>query len=324
MAQSIETLDQMNDAVNAVCNRILDIVAKESTSGQQFVSFDDLSDLITRDDYLQYGHLIARELSAREEVMEEVVFENGEFDVNIGLVYCQAYEWMPGDEETFGCTEEEWEQQEAKPVQPLLSKTRMAEIGQAAVAYIMESSKDFVTDLTECVGLSMEEVACLTGTAHEEEAVPDLTVYEPNKDLYIGCWRVHVADTGEKYGTYMDFVNDKKPIVEFFDMRHVDPVYAPNGQFTGGQYYVETILGRGVFLSGDTSYPRGLSLAGDVPAWTVSAEEMETVVAYLRSFETFKAHRKSPLSHQIGSAEYKRDLTTPKPSAQKAPGSPKR
>ena len=160
----INNLYDLNDTINAVVNRALDIVAEHSTSGQRYVDHSDVADLISYEDFHKYIDLISHEMSSREEVLEPVSIDGGQLDVNLGLAYCKAYEWCDGDEEIFGCSFEEWLKREAEPISHPLSVSRMAEIGHAAVAHILESSDMAIEDLTECVGMSLNEVNEITGT----------------------------------------------------------------------------------------------------------------------------------------------------------------
>jgi len=61
----------------------------------------------------------------------------------------------------------------------------------------------------------------------------------------------------------------RRPLVEFYDTRY--PA-TDDGQFTGGRYYLDTLL----------DGKAGLNLAGDVPAWTLDATAMTVVRRWLR------------------------------------------
>lgn len=63
--------------------------------------------------------------------------------------------------------------------------------------------------------------------------------------------------------------------VEFYDRRY--PIDGAHGQFTGGYYDVDTLLGRDEYGRADG----GLVLAGDVAAWSVDAESMDAVRTWL-------------------------------------------
>lgn len=309
----ITDLRELCSVVNEVATRAIEHVAANTQSGQMYLSYGYFVDLISEEDFMKYADLIAAEISDRPEVLEPVEFKDGELDINIGLDYCQAYQWCDGDEEIFGCSFDEWVEKEAKPTYSPMSLTRLAEVGENAVKFLLDYDKPSQYLYAQALDLQPAEAREF---ARMEK---DLAEYFPYADLYIGKWRVHVADTGELHGTFMDQFNDKKPIVEFYDMTTIDPKFCPNGQFTGGQYYVDTILGKDDYGSG--KYPLGLSLQGDCPAWTVSAKEMKTVIAYLRSFEEYKAAHKPSLSTKIESAQHKADSQN---SAHKAPDAPQR
>mgnify|MGYP006275864341 CR=1 FL=1 len=90
--------------------------------------------------------------------------------------------------------------------------------------------------------------------------------------LTLSRFNVRVVRTGDAYGLNDCLINDDAPLVEFYDHRHM---HTPRGQFVS-RYFVSTILERADGL--------GLMLDGGVPAWTVSADDMRLVVAYLRGF----------------------------------------
>jgi hypothetical protein len=90
--------------------------------------------------------------------------------------------------------------------------------------------------------------------------------------LKVGKYNVRVVQVGENYGRNDCLVNDKAPMVEFYDARFDQSDWMGRGQFVS-RYYVDTIL--------DGNYPNGISLYGSEPAWTVSADEMRQVKQYL-------------------------------------------
>ena len=90
--------------------------------------------------------------------------------------------------------------------------------------------------------------------------------------LALSRFNVRVVRTGDAYGLNDCLINDGAPLVEFYDNRHM---HTPRGQFVS-RYFVSTILERADGL--------GLMLDGGVPAWTVSADDMRLVAAYLRGF----------------------------------------
>lgn len=88
--------------------------------------------------------------------------------------------------------------------------------------------------------------------------------------ITINKFNVRVVNIGDKYGLNDCLVNNKAPMVEFYDLRFTK--CADRGQFVS-RYYVDTIL--------DGS-DCGLCLDGGVPDWTVSAQDMGTVRDFLK------------------------------------------
>jgi hypothetical protein len=70
-------------------------------------------------------------------------------------------------------------------------------------------------------------------------------------------------------------VKEEKPLVEFYD-KFYD--HTPDGQFTGGRYFAETLLE-------DSKRLRtvGLSLYGDVPAWVIFPSEMNLTINWIEN-----------------------------------------
>lgn len=89
-----------------------------------------------------------------------------------------------------------------------------------------------------------------------------------------GHFNVRVLRKGEKYGLEDCLTHkERKPLVEFYDYRHRNDKEWKRGQFVSS-YYAETIL--------DHDPNSVLSLDGDIPEWTVSAESMQEILAWLR------------------------------------------
>ena len=83
---------------------------------------------------------------------------------------------------------------------------------------------------------------------------------------------------GERPPHYPAAVSDKEGTVEFYDARYASFAdFTEHGQFTGGRYYVSTLL----------AHPEGVGLClhGGVPEWEVTAEAMTAVLAWLRELE---------------------------------------
>jgi hypothetical protein len=64
-----------------------------------------------------------------------------------------------------------------------------------------------------------------------------------------------------------------KPTVEFYD---TDYPHTAHGQFTGGGYYLETLL-----EDQDTLRERGLNLHGGIPKWTLGPRAMNEVLDWI-------------------------------------------
>lgn len=64
---------------------------------------------------------------------------------------------------------------------------------------------------------------------------------------------------------------ESEPLVEFYDRRHP---HTPDGQFTGGRYFVTTLRERDQTIA-------GLSLAGDVEDWRVDSTSMGLIMTWL-------------------------------------------
>lgn len=81
-----------------------------------------------------------------------------------------------------------------------------------------------------------------------------------------------IVDTGDRYGRNKCLTNDGDPMIEFYDATYADdPRFDPKGQFVS-RYYIRTILERDGF---------GLDLDGGIDVWTIDAEAMTEVRAWL-------------------------------------------
>lgn len=84
-------------------------------------------------------------------------------------------------------------------------------------------------------------------------------------------WNIRIVDTGDNYGLNDCLVNDDPAMVEFWDLKHSE-----EGQFVS-RYFISTLL--------DGECPRGLCLDGGFPdEWSISAETMKEVVAFIKEF----------------------------------------
>ena len=132
------------------------------------------------------------------------------------------------------------------------------------------------------------------------------------QDLIAGKWRVRFVPTGGRYGVHNAAVNEGKPLVEFYDTTANPEFFGPFGQLVT-RYYADTLLGRDGYSS--DRYPKGLLLDADIPEWTVSPREMQSVIAYLK--EHAAPGRHPPLGRTIADAETRvpeEQHTLPEPS----------
>ncbi len=90
--------------------------------------------------------------------------------------------------------------------------------------------------------------------------------------LTLDRFNVRVVQHGDSYGLNDALVHEGEPMVEFYDRRYM---HTPRGQFVT-RYFAHTLLERPT--------NQGLALDMGVPAWTVNADEMRQVVAYVQGF----------------------------------------
>ncbi len=86
-------------------------------------------------------------------------------------------------------------------------------------------------------------------------------------------WGIQIILTGDTYGRSNSIVNDRDPMVEFYDESRVHE--GRNPQFVS-RYYIEV-------LKGKHPGPYGLNLQGGVPGWSLSAEAMHLVMKFVDS-----------------------------------------
>lgn len=107
------------------------------------------------------------------------------------------------------------------------------------------------------------------------------------KELLIGKWRVNIVEKGDSYGEKGVLCHeDDKPLVEFYDMSQ-DKKKFPNGQFTSGRYYLDTLLSSEWGMSLDDKAKLGicLELCGGVDAWAVSPGDLNVISAWLATVQ---------------------------------------
>lgn len=138
----IGSLYELSETVTKVVNRMLEVVTENSSSGQYYVGYDAVADLISFEDYLQYHHFIKDELRGREEVLDLDVSDD-EFDIVCGLAWCKNYE---GDDITSGYED----------LRPAPSMAHLAEIGRKMVTHVMQHG--YHTPATD-LGITDEDIA---------------------------------------------------------------------------------------------------------------------------------------------------------------------
>jgi len=103
---NITNLNELYDKLTEVVNQLVKTAAQNTSTGNWNVSYDDVSSLISEEDFNSYFSVIAGELGQREEVLD-LSFDGSEgtFDVIIGLDYCPNYEPEPNEHFVFGTKE---------------------------------------------------------------------------------------------------------------------------------------------------------------------------------------------------------------------------
>lgn len=103
---------------------------------------------------------------------------------------------------------------------------------------------------------------------------------------------VRVVPHGARYGRVNCLLNEDATLVEFYDTTYADDGHGDYvvgtgfgalGQFTGGRYFLSTLLGTDGTAGGGTG---GLCIDGGVPEWDVDAATMSEVRAWLAGHVT--------------------------------------
>jgi hypothetical protein len=106
-----------------------------------------------------------------------------------------------------------------------------------------------------------------------EPIMPGMFVLDVVADNGVPFRALAISRATEGPNKYRAPADRDDPIVEFYDRRYL--IDGEHGQFTGGYYNTDTLLGRTEFGSG------GLDLHGGVDAWTVDEASMDVVRAWL-------------------------------------------
>ena len=92
----------------------------------------------------------------------------------------------------------------------------------------------------------------------------------------IGRFNVRIVLKGDKYGLEDCLTHkEKKPLVEFYDTKHMGKGFSRYGQFVS-RYYAQTLID-----DFDKVTRNGLALVGYEPAWSVSPEDMVKVIKFM-------------------------------------------
>ncbi len=124
---------------------------------------------------------------------------------------------------------------------------------------------------------------------------------DPYADFQVGRFRIHLVHEGDRYGANKSLVygdsishsypnigeheNDCQkyghglPLVEFYDMGR--DFFLPEGQLVTS-YYLSTLLGMDKYDT-DIAEMSSLCLQGDIPAWTISGDDLKTVAERLHA-----------------------------------------
>ncbi len=273
----IESLYELNEVVNNVVNRIVDISTQKTSTGNWVTGYEDVSDLISEFDYLEYFDFIASELASRPEVLD-MDTSNQQFDCIYGLSYCPNYVWCEGDEEIFGCDKAHWEKTfQAEPVSKPLSMPRLAEIGEEAIQYVLETSDMAIEDLTESIGMSMAELQ-------------QLGIYDSGFDLSPEPVRFEVFDVQKLQTHPCDTV--EKALEIYHDLgdspfKFLAAVIPPGQLYSGRLMLMHQEDGKDVLLNADTETPQMAAMHKHF-ADTVVQEAFQAAAKYVQ--------RESPIS----------------------------
>ena len=96
---AITNLTELYDTITKVVNCMVKEAAENTSSSNWIMGHDDVSHLISKEDYDLYKNLIVHEMSRREELLDIQVDNDGNIDVIVGLAYCPNYEPTREEEE---------------------------------------------------------------------------------------------------------------------------------------------------------------------------------------------------------------------------------
>lgn len=110
--KQVSTIGSLSDliiTIRLVVQCLIEYATGTTVSGQKYVGWDNVSHLITYEDWVEYFTIIHSELLNREEILEVDQTSNGEyeFDILLSYLYCPCYVPADGedcDEDKIGST----------------------------------------------------------------------------------------------------------------------------------------------------------------------------------------------------------------------------
>lgn len=126
----IDNLYDLSNTITDVVNRALEVATANTSNGVWSIDYDDVEDLIEKEDYERYLPIIADELTCRFELLEPVEIDKTDntLTLNCGLAWCKD---LNEDEVS---ADIEWGDRDLKQ-EP--SMARLAEIGQKAIQQLI-------------------------------------------------------------------------------------------------------------------------------------------------------------------------------------------
>ena len=158
----IQDLNELNDVIHLVVNELVDQASQNTRTDTNSFTHRNVEHLITQDDFNLYFQLIAAELQKREEIHEVTVGDRRSKDRSLEVSYCHDH--SQGQNRNI--------EDKIIPRSAVLTPSRLAEIGQAVIPYVLETSETAIDDLTEGLGLSMDELDQLGIYHYGKEPIP--------------------------------------------------------------------------------------------------------------------------------------------------------
>lgn len=96
-------------------------------------------------------------------------------------------------------------------------------------------------------------------------------------------FNARVLAPGDRYGLNGCLTCGEEPMVEFYDATYEDEEgFSDLGQFTGGRYYLSTLLGEGPYA--ERVPGQGLLLYGAQPEWSIGAHNLTEVLGFAQGY----------------------------------------